>query len=130
MQQVRGTLNHVELIGWLGDAPEQRVFASGARMCSFSIATRRFGARNEQGTREFDTEWTTVESWDRLGEQCSESLGKGSRVHVCGNLQTRSWEDRDTGQRRSRTIVRATSVLFLEPRPETADTDEVVEDVA
>jgi single-strand DNA-binding protein len=127
MQQVRGTLNHVELIGWLGDAPEQRVFASGARVCSFNVATRRIGPKNEQGVREYETEWMTIEAWDRLAEQCAESLGKGSRVHVNGSLQTRSWEDRESGQRRSRTIVRAASVLFLEPRPETADAEETEE---
>ncbi|MDZ4720323.1 MAG: single-stranded DNA-binding protein [Roseiflexaceae bacterium] len=125
--QVRGTVNQVELIGWLGDAPEQRIFSSGAKVCSFSLATKRWGSRSEENDRQIETDWTTVEAWEKLSDLCSTSLHKGSRVRVSGSLHTRSWEDRDSGQRRYRTVVRANAVLFLDTRPE--DEVEMIEAV-
>jgi single-strand DNA-binding protein len=121
--QVRGTVNHVELIGWLGDAPEQRIFSSGARVCSFSVATKRFSGRDPQGERAVETDWTTIEVWEKLADQCGGALHKGSRVRVSGSLHTRSWEDKDSGQRRYRTVVRADEVLFLDARPEASAED-------
>lgn len=121
MRQVRGTVNTVELIGWLGDEPEQRVFSSGARVSRFNVATKHFGVRNENGEREIETDWTLVEAWDKLGDQCVRSLHKGSRVRIVGSLRTQSWEDRETGLRRYKAFVRADEVMFLDSRPDAND---------
>jgi single-strand DNA-binding protein len=117
MHTVRGTLNRVELIGWLGDAPEQRVFSSGSKVCNFSVATKRIGGRGEGGERQIETDWTPIEVWEKLAEQCAAALHKGSRVRVSGCLRTQSWEDKDSGQRRYKTFVRADEVMFLDARP-------------
>jgi single-strand DNA-binding protein len=121
MKQVKGTVNRVELIGWLGNAPEQRTLPSGVVVCSFNVATKRLGGRNDAGERTFETEWTLVEAWDRLAERCGRALHKGSRVRVSGSLHTRSWEDRETGQRHYKTVVRAEDVMYLDARPEAQD---------
>ncbi len=123
MRQVRGTVNTVELIGWLGDEPEQRVFSSGARVSRFNVATKHFGPRSENGEREIETDWTLVEAWDKLGDQCVRSLHKGSRVRIVGSLRTQSWEDRETGLRRYKSFVRADEVLFLDSRSDTSEQD-------
>lgn len=128
MRQVRGTVNRVELIGWLGDAPEQRIFASGTKVCSFRVATKRFAGKSEAGERQIETDWTTVEAWERLADQCAGILHKGSRVRVSGSLHTRSWEDSASGQRRYRTVVRADEVLFLDAKQDAGEA-EVVEAV-
>ncbi|MFQ3630409.1 single-stranded DNA-binding protein [Roseiflexus sp.] len=125
MRQVRGTINNVELIGWIGEAPEQRVFASGSKVCTFNIATKHFGARSENGERVIETDWTPVEAWEKLSDQCMRYLHKGSRVRVVGSLRTQSWEDKETGQRRYKTFVRANEVLFLDGRPDTNEQDAV-----
>jgi single-strand DNA-binding protein len=124
MNQVKGTVNHVELIGWLGGDPEQRFLPSGVSVCSFRVATKRYSGRNEAGERTVETDWTPVEVWDRLAEQCASMLHKGSRVRVIGGLITQSWEDRETKQRRYKTFVRAESVLFLDARAEAQQVDE------
>ena len=136
MQQVKGTVNRVELIGWVGAEPEQRFIPSGVAVCSFGVATKRLAGRSESGERMFETDWTTVEAWDKLAEQCGRYLHKGRRVRVVGSLQTRSWEDRESGQKRFRTVVRAEDVLFLDAPPEqheevgaAEDAVEVVEDL-
>lgn len=117
MGQVKGTLNTVELLGWLGGDPELRTIATGSAVCRFTIATKRYGGQNESGRREFETDWTTVEVWDRLAELCNSYLHKGSRVLVMGMLRTDSWTDKATNQPRSRTYVRAEQVLFLDAKP-------------
>jgi len=51
-------------------------------------------------------------------------------VRVTGSLQTQSWDDRETGQKRYKTVVRAEEVLFLGPRQGTQDAAEAVEEIA
>ena len=118
MRQVKGTVNRVELIGWAGDAPEQRLLASGTAVVSFGIATKRVGGKTEAGEWTYETDWNNVEAWDRVAAYCSRYLHKGSRVRVIGTLQTRSWEDKESGQRRYKTVVRAEEVLFLDAKQE------------
>jgi len=127
MRSVKGTLNNVELIGRLGADPELRMLANGASVCRFNLATNRVGAQDEKGARQIETEWISVEAWERLAELCSSYLGKGRRVRVSGSLRTDSWADKESGQQRHRTYVRADSVMFLDPRP---DQPEVAEEEA
>ena len=110
--QYRGTVNEVELIGWMGQDPEMRFTPQGTAVVTISVATKRPSHANG----EIKTDWITVEAWERLAEQINESLRKGSRVRVSGHLVTSSWEERESGQRRSKMVVRAESVLFLDGR--------------
>jgi len=127
MEQIKGTVNRVELVGWIGSEPEQRFIPSGTAVCNFRVATNRLAGRNEAGERIVEAEWTTVEAWDKLAEQCGRFLHKGSRVRVIGSLQTQSWEDRESGQKRFKTVVRAEDVLFLSTRERAQDEAEAVE---
>lgn len=117
MSQVKGTINAVELLGWLGADPEMRFIASGAAVCRFRVATRRIAGQDEDGRRAYETDWTTVEAWDKLAELCNTYLHKGSRVRVSGALRTDSWLDKASNQPRTRTYVRAEDVIFLDARP-------------
>ena len=129
MEQIKGTVNRVELVGWVGAEPEQRFVPSGVAVCGFRVAPKRWAGRSEEGNRSVETDWTPVEAWDRLAEQCARFIHKGSRVRVIGSLHTRSWEDRESGQKRFKTIVRADEVLFLDARERGQDEDEAVEEV-
>lgn len=115
MKPVRGTVNYVELIGWLGNEPEQRYTPSGVAIAEFSVATKRLGNRNEDGSWNYDTDWLDVVAWDQLAETAVANLRKGSRVRVTGSLRTDTWEDRD-GNKRKRVMVRADDILFLDSR--------------
>lgn len=117
MSQVKGTVNKVELLGWLGGDPDVRLIASGTSVCRFNVATKRPAGMGADGRREYETDWSTVEVWDKLAELCNSSLHKGSRVRVSGALRTDTWTDKTTNQPRSRTYVRADSVIFLDARP-------------
>lgn len=115
MKPIKGTVNYVEIIGWLGNEPEQRYTPSGVAIAEFSVATKRVGSRNEDGSWSYETDWLDVVAWDQLAETVCANLRKGSRVRVTGSLRTDSWEDRD-GNRRKRVNVRAEDIIFLDAR--------------
>jgi single-strand DNA-binding protein len=92
------------------------------------VTTKRPSGRNKAGERTFETDWTTVEAWDTLAERCAQSLHKGSRVQIIGSLHTRSWEDRESGQKRFKTSMRADEVLLLDARECEQDEAEAVEE--
>jgi single-strand DNA-binding protein len=126
MRIVLGTLNRVELIGWVGGEPEVKSVGKDSKVCTFSVSTKRMTGRSN-GAMQYESEWMNVEAWDRVADRCIKNLHRGSRVMVLGSLLTRSWEDRETGQRRYRTIVRATECLALSVT-ESDDSPEEVED--
>ncbi|MEF3273548.1 MAG: single-stranded DNA-binding protein [Chloroflexus sp.] len=114
MRSFRGTMNRVELIGRLGSDPELKQVGNGLSVCRFNLATNRPSGSDEQGKRTSETEWTTIEAWERLAEVCSNYLQKGRRVMVMGSLRTDKWQDGESGQTRWRTYVRADEVIFLD----------------
>ncbi|NJN15417.1 MAG: single-stranded DNA-binding protein [Oscillochloris sp.] len=121
MRTVKGTVNSVELIGRLGADPEMRMLSTGVGVCRFSIATSRYAGQDDQGNRQIETDWTNIETWDRLAERCHAYLGRGKRVRITGSLRTDSWTDKESGLTRYRTFVRADDVIFLEPRPDQSE---------
>lgn len=115
MRPIKGTVNYVELIGWLGNDPEERFTPSGIPIATFTLATKRFGSRQEDGSWLYETDWIDVEAIDKLAETITCNLQKGSRVRVTGSLRSDTWQDRD-GHPRKRMLVRADDVLFLDQR--------------
>ena len=112
MRSVRGTLNRIEMIGWLGQNPEIKAVGKEGKVCTFSVGTKRMAGR-AGGEPQYETEWLNVEAWDRLAERCDKALRQGSRVLVTGSVITRSWEDKESGKRMYRTSVRASDCIFL-----------------
>lgn len=108
-----GSVNKVILIGRLGRDPEIRSTPSGTTVASFSIATdERY--TDKSGTRQEKTEWHNIVAWDRLGEICGQYLRKGKLVYIEGRLQTRSWDDKESGQKRYKTEIVAREMHMLD----------------
>ncbi len=107
-------INKVILIGNLGQDPEMRYTGNGTPVCNMRLATteRYKDANGELVER---TEWHNIVAWARLAEICGEYLRKGSKVYFEGQLQTRSWEDRD-GNTRYTTEIRAREMMMLDSR--------------
>lgn len=106
-------LNLVQVIGRLGKEPEMRYTAQGTALAKFSVASGRRWKTTEGDIREA-TEWFNVVAMDRLAETCGQELHKGSRVYIEGRLQTRSWDDQATGQKRYMTEVMANDLIVME----------------
>ncbi len=108
-------LNKVMLIGRVGADPEMRYTASGSPVTTFRLAVGRQW-RDNAGEIHDETEWFNIVAWNRLAETCNQYLTRGARVYVEGRLQTRSWEDQQSGQTRYRTEVIASDLIMLDSR--------------
>jgi len=97
-------LNKVILAGRLTADPEMRTTPQGTHVVSFSIATNR-NWTDKEGQKKEETEFHNVVAWGRQADVVSQFLSKGSLILVEGRLQTRSWEAKDGGQRRTTEIV-------------------------
>ena len=98
------SLNKVLLIGNLGRDPETRYLPSGGAVCNFSIATtERY--KDKQGQQQEKTEWHNITMYNRLAEIAGQYLKKGSSVYLEGRIQTRKWQDKQTGADRYTTEI-------------------------
>ena len=106
-------VNKVLLIGNLGKDPEVRYTSGGQAVANLRIATSRSWTDKQSGQRKEETEWHDVEVWGKQAEQCGEFLSKGRQVYVEGRLKTDTWDDKASGQKRSRVKVVADTVRFI-----------------
>ena len=110
------SINQVILMGRLTRDPELRTTPSGKSVCNFSLAVDR------QFSQDDATDFFDVTAWDKLGDLVNQYLSKGRRCLVQGRLRQDSWDDKDTGKKRSRVEVVATDVTFLDgPSGDSAD---------
>ena len=111
------SLNRVQLIGNLGKDPEIKYTPSGTPVAKLTIATNeRF--KDKAGEWQDRTEWHNVVLWQRLAEIAGEYLKKGGKVYIEGRLQTRSWDDKTSGQKKYMTEVVASDIILLGGRGE------------
>ncbi|GIV96184.1 MAG: single-stranded DNA-binding protein [Herpetosiphonaceae bacterium] len=108
-------LNKVMIIGRLGTDPEMRYTPSGSPVTTFRVAAGRQW-KDANGEAHEETEWFSIVVWNKLAEICNQYLSKGSRVYIEGRLQTRSWDDAQTGEKRYRTEVIANDMIILDSK--------------
>ncbi|MGH7565560.1 MAG: single-stranded DNA-binding protein [Gemmatimonadota bacterium] len=110
------SLNKVMLIGNLGVDPEIRHTSSGVPVANFRMATSRSWSA-DGGKTEERTEWHNIVAWRKLAEICQQYLKKGSKVYIEGRIETRSWDDASTGQKRYMTEIIADQMIMLDSAP-------------
>ena len=108
-----GSVNKVILIGNLGADPDVRATAGGQQVATLSIATSE-SFQGKDGQRQERTEWHRVVVWGKLAELAQRYLAKGRKVYIEGRLQTRSWDDQATGQKKYTTEIVAREMTFLD----------------
>ena len=113
------SLNKVTLIGNLGKDPELSYTASGIAVAKFSIATGEKW-KDQDGNVQERTEWHNIVAWRKLAEICGQYLKKGSKVYLEGKLQTRSWDDKNTGVKRYTTEIVADDLIMLDGKGNSA----------
>ena len=92
------------ITGNLTRDPELRTTPNGASVCSFSVAVNRV-YRDSNGEQKEDVSFIDCSAWGKLGEMINQNAKKGSGVLVSGRLDQRSWEDKTSGQKRSRVEI-------------------------
>ena len=111
------SVNKVILIGNVGKDPEIRSSASGVTVANFTLATSdRF--QDAQGNWQDRTEWHTLVAFKRTAEIVRDYVKKGSKLYIEGKLQTRSWDDKETGAKKYRTEIIVNELVLLTSREE------------
>ncbi|HET6272729.1 MAG: ssDNA-binding protein [Bacteroidetes bacterium] len=107
------SLNKVMLIGNLGKDPELRYTSGGVAVATFSLATNE-SWKDQDGNMQERTEWHNIVAWKKLAEICGEWLKKGKKVYIEGRIQTRSYDDKNTGAKKYITEIVAENMIMLD----------------
>lgn len=105
-------LNKVMLIGNLTRDPELRHTPKGTAVSEISMAINRVW-NNDQGQKQEETTFVEVTLWGRQAELAQQYLVKGRPVYIEGRLQLDSWDDKETGKKRSKLRVIGENMQFL-----------------
>jgi single-strand DNA-binding protein len=106
------SVNKVILIGNLGKDPEVKYAPSGMAVARFTLATNdRY--KDKEGNWQDKTEWHNLVAFQRTAEIVGEYLKKGRSVYIEGKLQTSSWDDKESGQKKYRTEIIVNDLVLL-----------------
>jgi single-strand DNA-binding protein len=111
------SVNKVFLLGNVGKDPEIRSSASGVMVANFTLATSD-RQKDQQGNWQDRTEWHNLVAFTRTAEIVRDYVKKGSKLFVEGKIQTRSWDDKETGAKRYRTEIIVNDLSLLSGRDE------------
>lgn len=119
-------LNKVMLIGRLTRDPEFRSFAAGGRVANFGFAVNNFKKNQQTGEWTPEPVFVDCEAFNRgdfgkLADRIERFLKKGSQVYLEGRLRLDQWDDKTTGQKRSKLKVVVESMELLDGRPQGGD---------
>jgi single-strand DNA-binding protein len=105
-------VNKVFLLGNVGKDPEIRATASGMTVASFTLATadRR---KDAQGNWQDSTEWHNLVAFQRTAEIVRDYVKKGTQLFIEGKIQSRSWDDKETGQKKYKTEILVNELSLL-----------------
>ena len=96
----------------MGKDPEMRSFEGGGMVCNFSLATSEV-FKDKMGNKQERTEWHNIVIWGTLADIAQKYLRKGAPVYLEGKIQTRSWDDKETSQKKYITEIRVDNMQML-----------------
>jgi single-strand DNA-binding protein len=102
-------------MGNLTRDPETRTTPNGQSVTSFTLAVNRTW-RGQDGSQQESVSYIDCVAWGKPGEVIAQYLGKGRAILVSGRLEQRSWEDKESGQKRSKVEVIVEDFNFVDSR--------------
>lgn len=117
-------LNKVYIIGNLTRDPELKSLPTGNKVTSFSVATNRVW-KDQNGAKQESVEFHNIVVFGRQAETSAQYLKKGQQVMIEGRIQTRSWDDKNTNEKKYRTEIIAESVQFGSKTGGSGDSQEI-----
>jgi single-strand DNA-binding protein len=105
-------VNKVLLLGNVGKDPEIRATTGGTQVASFTLATAD-RAKDAQGNWADKTEWHNLVAFNRTAEIVRDYVKKGTQLYIEGKIQTRSWDDKESGQKKYRTEILVNELTLL-----------------
>lgn len=106
------SVNKVILVGRLGKDPETRYMTNGEAVTNVNLATEE-NWKDKTGEKQSKTEWHKIVFYRRLAEVAGEYLKKGGLIYIEGKLQTRKWQDKETGKDHYTTEIIAQDMKML-----------------
>ncbi len=105
-------VNKVLLLGNVGKDPEMRASQGGMAIASFTLATAD-RQKDQTGQWTDKTEWHNLVAFGRTAEIVRDYVKKGTQIFVEGKIQTRSWDDKESGQKKYRTEILVNDMSLL-----------------
>ena len=113
-------VNKVLLIGNLAADPDVKATPTGTYVAKMRLATNTYAGKDGEGKAKERTEFHNLVAFGKVAEFAGQFLKKGRLVYVDGRLQTSSWDDASSGQKRYRTEVVVDEIKFVGPKPSEA----------
>ncbi len=107
------SVNSITLVGRAGRDPEVRYFESGTMVANLTLAVNR---RN----REEEPDWFNLEIWGRQAQIAADYVKKGSLLGIIGSLKLDHWKDRNSGEDRSKPVIRVDRIELLSSKRDNA----------
>jgi single-strand DNA-binding protein len=104
-------MNKVLLLGHIGKDPEIRATQGGITVANFSLATPNRQKQGEEWVEK--TEWHNLVAFQRTAEVIRDYVKKGSQIMIEGKIQQRSWDDKESGQKKYRTEIIINDLTLL-----------------
>ena len=110
------SVNKVILLGNVGKDPEVKFLPSGSAVANLAIATsERF--KDKGGEWQERTEWHNLVAYQRLAAIIRDYVKKGNKLYIEGRIQTRSWDDKTSGEKKYKTEILCNELTLLGGRP-------------
>ncbi len=113
-------LNKIMVIGNITRDIELKYIPSGAAVCQFSVAVNRTW-NNKAGEKQEETTFLDVEAWEKQAEVIAQYCKKGSSIYVEGRLKSEQWDDKTTGQKRSKLKIHLEQFQFIGGKQEAGE---------
>jgi len=113
------SVNKVILLGNVGKDPEIRSTGGGMMVANFTLATSD-RQKDAQGNWQDRTEWHNLVAFQRTAEIVRDYVKKGTKLYIEGKIQTRSWDDKESGQKRYRTEIIVNDLSLLSGRDDSS----------
>jgi single-strand DNA-binding protein len=110
-------VNKVLLIGNLTADPDVKALPSGMYVARMRLATNTYAGKDEEGKAKERTEFHSLVAFGKVAEFAGQWLKKGRTIFVDGKLQTSSWDDAASGQKKYRTEVVVDEIKFVGAKP-------------
>ncbi len=102
------SLNCISLVGRAGRDPELRFFESGSAVANLTLAVNKASSNRDE-----EPDWFNLEIWGKQAQVAADYVRKGSLIGVVGRMTSEQWTDRNTGEQRSKPVVKVERLVLL-----------------
>jgi single-strand DNA-binding protein len=104
--------NPITVVGTVTRDPELKFINSGKAMIKFSVVTSKKKKNDDGSWEDTGTTYWDITAWDVLAENAADALGKGTQVVVLGTAESQEWNDKTTGEKKSKLGITAQHIAL------------------